>query len=345
MTNEDLKDLEQAIAEQAKLSGFSGCILISEKGRQLYTGAFGFANIPDEIPNEIGTRFAVASGSKAFTAVAVLQLIDQGRISLETPIKAVVDAEFPNFSLDLKVRHLLTHSSGIKDYFDEAGGEDYENIWKDRPVYNYRMPRDFLPLFRENGQHFAPGEKFSYNNAAFIILAIMIEDLAHMPFLDYIQSYIFEPADMTRSGYFCTELLPEKTARGYIVDTDGRMRSNIFALPVVGSGDGGAYTTAEDMDKFWSALLGQRLLSPTLTELIVTPQIEAREEGDNLWYGLGVWLRREQEKTLSYYVTGWDPGVAMISEYLVDSGHHVCLLSNQNDGVFQLYRSILSRLR
>ena len=179
----DTARIGEVITEQTEKSLFSGAVLIQEKGEAVFAGGYGFANKAEAIPNTIDTRFGIASGCKIFTAVSVCQLIEKGLISFDTPLKDCLDVSFPEFDPRITVHHLLTHSSGIPDYFDEEVMEDeeFEEVWQARPMYNIRTPRDFLPMFQHQTMKFAPGTRFSYSNAGFIVLGLIVEQQSARP--------------------------------------------------------------------------------------------------------------------------------------------------------------------
>jgi len=341
----DRDKVERGADAQHEKQPFSGVVLIREQGNTIFEYAYGDANRSDAIHNTMHTRFAIASGSKIFTAVAVALLVDKNVITFDTPLKDCLKIEFPHFDPNITVRHLLTHSSGIPDYFDEEGGADYEELWQSRPMYAMREPKDFLPMFQKEKMKFPPGERFSYSDAGFIVLGLIIEEQTGMRFIDYIEENVFARADMTDSGYFAADRLPDRTAFSYIEkDSDGGWRTNTFAVPIIGAPDGGAYTTAPDMAYFWSALFDHRLLSREITVELLRPQIEAKSEGANCHYGLGVWVKMKHDSISSYYVTGWDPGVGMISEVIPERGLLVTVIGNSNRPTFPMYRALCQAL-
>jgi len=334
--------IEEVIEQQSAAPSFSGVVLVRENGKKVFGRAYGLARRAESIPNTPGTRFAIASGSKIFTSVAVCQMVERGLLAFEDCLTDCLDIDFPPFDKRITVHQLLTHSSGIPDYFDEEVNDDYEALWKERPMYAMREVKDFLPMFQGQPMKFTPGKRFLYNNAGFIVLGLIVEQHAKMPFIDYIQEHILAPCSMTESGYFATDRLPERTACGYIEDVSrGGWRTNFFAVPIVGGPDGGAYTTAKDMSKFWSALFDRRLLSDQLTRQLLYPHLAATSEGENIWYGYGVWITMRDNDVASYYVTGWDPGVAFISRVFPGSKIEVTLLANANRPAFDIYRAVI----
>lgn len=341
----DIPGLEETIRQQNAELPFSGVIQVRHQGETVLAQAFGMANRADSIPNTTGTRFAVASGSKIFTAVAVCQLVDRGMLSFDTLLKDCLNVSFPQFDPSITIHHLLTHSSGIPDYFDEEMETDFEALWHKHPVYLMRTPKDFLPLFQHLPMKFPAGERFAYSNSSFIVLGLIVEQLTGLGFQEYIRKNIFYSSDMTQSGYFATEQLPDNTALGYIEDkSTGTVKTNIFAVPAVGQPDGGAFVTVDDLAKFWDALSAGRLLDKETTHRMLQPYVEAKNEGENLAYGYGVWMRTKDSEVVSHYIVGSDPGVAMTSEIFEEENTEVTVIGNLNRPTFPMYRSVLKAL-
>lgn len=335
--------IAEAVAQQNEKMPLSGVVLVRAHGETIFEQSYGYANRAEQIPNTINTRFGVASGSKLFTGVAICQLVEQGKLSFETRLKDCLDVEFPHFDPAVTVHHLLTHSAGIPDYFDEeeldAQG-DYGALWIERPMYTMRTGRDFLPMFQVEPMKFSPGERFSYSNAGFILLAMIIEQQSGQPFTDYIQEHIFARAGMADCGYFALDQLPARTAYGYIESGEGTWRTNVYSIPIVGGGDGGAFVTAPDMGRFWDALLGHRLLSPAITQTMLQPRVSADDPPGDTYYGYGIWLNKTGDTVTDYYGVGADPGVAFVSRYNVRRDLQVTIIGNTEEAVWPLSRAI-----
>lgn len=126
--------------------------------------ATGFADLPNEIPNTLETRFASASAGKVFVAVGILQLIEQGRLNFEDTLGDRIDIAWNDIDRDVTVRQLLTHTSGVPDYFDESVMEEYEELWTDFPNYKIRHNSDLLPLMIHKPMMYPKGTEFQYKN-------------------------------------------------------------------------------------------------------------------------------------------------------------------------------------
>jgi CubicO group peptidase (beta-lactamase class C family) len=316
---------------------FSGAISIKQEDEVLFEAAAGYSNRSDEQLNRIDTRFGIASGCKLFTAVAIAQLVERGLISFDTKIKDCLDVEFPHFNKNVTIHQLLTHSSGIPDYFDEDVMDDFEELWKLTPMYLLKNLKDFLPLFQNGEMKFQPGEKFHYNNAGFIVLGIIVEQQTGLSFTSYVEKNIFHPCGMKDSGYFPLDQLPRNTAFGYIDHEDGTWKVNTYSIPIKGGSDGGAYVTAPDMIKFWEALMSYQLLSEDSTKMLLTPHIQVKEDVE---YGYGIWISKRNTRIFKYHVMGYDPGVCFHSAVYPASGLKVAITCNQTSGAFRMMKEI-----
>jgi len=319
-------------------STFSGSALVMRQDDILFELQQGYANRAEQIENQTSTRFGIASGCKLFTAIAICQLVEQGKLSFTSTLRESLDIDFPRFDPAVTVEQLLTHTSGIPDYFDESVMDDFEELWRQRTMYHIRQLRDFLPMFQHEPMRQERGV-FQYNNAGYILLGLIIEQASGLTFSDYIERFVFKPADMTDSGYFSLDALPAHTALGYIDHADGSWRTNHYSIPVKGGADGGAFVTAQDMAKLWNALLGQRLLGEEMTSRLLTPHVPVNETGAH--YGYGLWIQLDANRhVFKHHVMGYDPGVSFHSAYYPATDIVSVVCSNESDGAFDLMKVI-----
>lgn len=310
---------------------FSGTITVGSCGGRYVAEAFGFAHRPERIPNSERTRFGIASGTKGFTALAILRLIQEGRIGLETTLREVLPGIFPEQAGRISVLHLLTHRAGIPDYCDEDAGCDFEALWQARPVYTMTQPQDFLSMFAHLPMESAPGDRFAYRNSGFILLGLVVEAVSGVEYLDYVQAEVFRPLGMTRAGFFRSDMLPDDSAVGYIENPDGSWRSNIFAIPVIGAPDGGAYASASDMHAFWSGLFSGRYLEAELLDLLLRTELPTNSPR-GYRYSLGFWVAPDWGNRKYLFLTGEDPGVSFVSGCCPETGVHFTVLANTGNG-------------
>jgi CubicO group peptidase (beta-lactamase class C family) len=336
-----MNNLELAIQELQTKVDFSGAVMLQSGDGHAETASFGYANRTDLLKNNMETRFGIASGCKLFTAIAICQLVEEGKLNFDMRLKDCLDIEFPSFSNEITIHHLLTHTSGIPDYFDEDAMDDFEELWIKRPMYHIRSLKDFLPMFQNEQMKFSPGESFHYNNAGYIVLGLIVEQVSRMEFTEYVQEKIFEKAGMNDSGYFSFDALPSNTALGYIDLPDGSWKTNIYSLPVKGGSDGGAYVTVKDMSKLWKALFGQLLLSEETLHKLLIPHAQVNETG---YYGYGVWIKKQDNQILKYHVMGYDPGVSFHSAFYPASQAIAVVCSNKSSGAYDIMETIENSL-
>lgn len=331
-------ELNNIIGDISRHVGLSGVVYMKHGDEVVSESAYGYANRAEELSNTVKTRFGIASGCKLFTAIGICQLIEKGIISFETTLKECLNIDFPNFDENITIHHLLTHTSGMPDYFDEEVMNDFEDLWKDRPVYKMTTLKDFLPLFQTNHMMFQPGDRFHYNNAGYIVLGLIIEQQTGRLFSDYIESEVFKRCGMIDSGYFSLDQLPNNTAMGYVDNQeDGTWRTNIYSIPAKGGADGGAFITAPDMIKLWEALLNHTLLSKEFTHSLLHPHVNVK--GD-VHYGYGLWINKRNENILKYHVMGYDPGVSFRSSIYPNHDIKLVIPSNKDSGPFDVTKAI-----
>ena len=335
--------LQNIIMEIQQKINFSGTVLVEDQEKvALVNQSFGYANRSEQIENNVKTRYGIASGCKLFTAIAICQLIEKGKLSFNTKLSECLNYHFIHFDEQVTIEHLLTHTSGIPDYFDEEEMENFEELWVENPMYHLRKLSDFLPLFQNRPMKYKVGDRFHYNNAGYILLGLIVEQTSGMDYSDYIQQYIFDQVNMTESGYFSLDSLPSNTAIGYIDNPDGTWRTNIYSLPVKGGSDGGAFVTVHDMAKLWDALMNFELFNEDLTNYLLVPHVEMNESD---CYGHGVWIKKDSKSSiLKYHVMGYDPGVCFHSAYYPESSIKVVICSNNSNGAIDIMRGIEAEL-
>ena len=227
---------------------FSGVVRIDRGGEVELAAAYGMAHRGWGIPNTIDTRFALASGSKTFTALAVVSLIEDGVLTLDTTARSVLGSDLPLIDERVTVGHLLAHRSGIGDYLDEDAGYDLSDYVMTVPVHELDTTESFLAVLDGFPTAFAPDERFAYCNGGYVVLALIAERASGVPFHDLVQQRVCGPAGMVDTAYLRSDELPGGTALGYLSE-DPSSRTNVFHLPVRGNGDGGAYSTAADISR------------------------------------------------------------------------------------------------
>ena len=315
----------QALHDVAEERDFAGVVRVEREQHVIDDFARGLAGRGNKIAVDAQTRFATASATKGLTALTTMSMIDDGLLSLDTTAAELVGDVLPLVDERVTISQLLSHTSGVGDYLDEETISDSDAHILDVPVHTLETPTDYLHLVAIHPQVFEPGERFAYNNGAFIMLSIIIERLAGS-FHDAVAERVLAPAGMQRSGFFRSDALPAQTALGYL--SNGR--SNVFHLPVIGGGDGGVYLTLDDVGALWSAFFAGQIVSPTSRDLMTTP-VHMGNDGEG--YGLGFWLPHHGD---SVALEGEDAGVSFRSLVHRPSGTRYTIMSNTSEGVWPL---------
>lgn len=324
---------------------FRGNIYVVQNRKILCENVTGFADLPNEVPNSLETKFACASGSKVFVAVGILQLIEQEKIKFDDTLGALLDIPLNHIDKGVTVKQLLNHTSGVPDYFDERVMDEYEELWMDYPNYKIRHNSDLLPLLIDKPMMYPKGEKFQYNNSGYVLLAMIIEIVTGMYFDQYLKKNIFDPCGMNSTGYYELDRLPAKCANNYIYCKDTNdYRTNIFSVDVKGTGAGGAYITVKDMIRFWTNLLEGNLISKALVSEMLRKQSGDGSDAEEGYYGYGMWIIDNSNGKDFAYVQGLDPGVSFLSEYNPNNGIISVLVSNYADNVWREMKKIREQL-
>ncbi|HSJ57444.1 MAG TPA: serine hydrolase domain-containing protein, partial [Anaerolineae bacterium] len=209
-----MQELDTYFRDLEARDEYSGVVLVTRGEERLFAGAYGYASRAWRVPNTLDTRFDTASVTKLFTAVATLQLVERGGLTLDTRAVEFLKLQGTAISPDATVYHLLTHTSGIADDAEEEDGESYEDVWQARPNYAVTQTADFLPQFVYKPANFSPGQGCRYCNCSFVLLGLMIEQVTGQAYRDYVREHIFGPASMMRSDFFRLDHVHEDVAEG-----------------------------------------------------------------------------------------------------------------------------------
>jgi len=320
---------------------FRGNILVVQNHKILVQNVTGFADLANEVPNTMETKFASASAGKVFVAVAVLQLIEQGKLQFQDTLGNLLAMDLHEIDPDVTVEQLLNHTSGVPDYFDESIMDEYEALWTDYPNYKIRHNNDLFALFIDKPMMYPRGERFQYNNSGYVLLAAIIEKITGMAFDQYLQENVFAVCGMEATGYYELDRLPAKCASNYIYCAETKdFRTNIFSVDVKGTGAGGAFITVNDIARFWDGLLEGKLIAEDMRSKMLCKQSGDGKSAEEGWYGYGVWVIDNPNGKDFVYFQGCDPGVSFISEYNPNNGMISVLVSNYGDNVWQEMRKI-----
>lgn len=321
--------LEAAASKQS----FSGVLTVDIGDHRVLERSWGYRHRAFEIAMTPQTQIAVASGSKVFTALAVLRLVEDGMLRLDQPVRELLGADLPLIDDAVTVEHLLGHTSGIGDYLDEEADWEPEDFVVTAPVHTLTTAEAFVPLVDGFAQKTAPGSAFSYCNGGYIVLAIVIERVTGESYHDVVRRLVFAPAGLEHTDFLRLDELPATAAVGYVFD-EGDV-ANTLRLPVLGNGDGGAFTTADDLHRFWRQLFAGAIVSRGTVAMMTEPRHHVPDEG--MHYGLGLWLPAGGKAVA---LEGYDAGASFRSTHIPETETTASVLGNSSEGAWPLIYTV-----
>jgi CubicO group peptidase (beta-lactamase class C family) len=329
-----LGDLVDRIAAD---EGLSGVIRVDLDGSVAVQRAYGLAHRGHGVPTTVDTQFGIASGTKGLTALTVMSLVERGELGLPTTARSVLGADLPLIDDRVTVEHLLAHRSGIGDYLDEDELADNNDYVMTVPAHELATTEQFLAVLDGHPTKHEPGERFSYSNGGYVVLALLAERASGVPFHDLVDQRVCRPAGMTDTSFLRSDELPGRAAVGYL-DDEG-LRTNVLHLSVRGNGDGGIYTTAADVHILWDAMFAGRIVSPETVAEMVRPRSDVPE--DHARCGLGFWL---DESTGAVSLHGFDAGVGFVSVHDPNQRFTYTVMSNKTSGAWPVRQRLHSLL-
>jgi CubicO group peptidase (beta-lactamase class C family) len=327
--------LAELVDRVATETGFSGVVRVDRRDADVLARAYGLADRRHGIAMTVDTRLQLASGGKGFTALAVMSLVEDGTLTLDTTARSVLKEDLPLIADDVTVGHLLAHRSGIGDYLDETAGLDVSDYAMPVPVHRLDRTEDFLAVLDGFPTAFPADERFAYCNGGYVVLALVAERVAGIPYHDLVRRRVTAPAGLADTDFLRADDLPARAALHY-VEVGGVERTNVFHLPVRGNGDGGIYSTAADLRRFWTALFDGRVVRPDTVAAMVRP----RSDAGGRRYGLGFWL-----DDTGVTLNGSDAGVSFLSTHDPVSARTYTVLANTTEGAWPLVQALDDALR
>jgi D-alanyl-D-alanine carboxypeptidase len=306
-----IEALTAKLDEQLKEDRFAGAVLIGRRGRTIFQKAVGLANRESGTPNTLETKFRNGSMNKMFTATAVMQLVEAGKLSLDDPVGKIM-ADYPNADVAKKVtiRHLLGHTGGTGDFFGPLFAKHRLTL---------KTHADYVAMFGDRAPLHEPGAEFRYSNYGMVLLGAIIERVSGLSYFDYVRTKVFEPAGMTSTGSLPeTETVPNRST-GYMRRNEA-WAPNTDTLPWSGMSAGGGYSTVGDFFRFAEALQSGKLVSKASLTQMIAP-------GLNPQYGFGMAISGEGA-TRSFGHAGGAPGQNGDLRIYPESGYVIVALSN-----------------
>lgn len=325
-----------AVRAAADADDFHGVVVVDspDEGRLLEV-ARGLASRRWDVPMTTAMRFDLASITKLFTSAAAFVLMDRGALALDDSIHDHVDLSGTTIGREVTLRHLLTHTSGIADDADEEAGERYEDLFVDSPTYAITETRHFLKNFAHKPPLAAPGAQCRYCNVGYVLVGLAIESATGRAYRDVVRDEVFAPLGMRDSDFFDRrDAAPRVVEGGELVD--GRWQQNLFSYPPIGSPDGGAHATADDLLRFLRGMRARALLTPESTATWFTPQVRHDE---HVRFGFGLEFRDG-----SLYKEGVNVGTSGILLSYPDAGVDAVVLSASESGAWPVVRALNAAL-
>lgn len=298
----------------------SGVILVAKDGEPFFHEAYGWANRDFDVPNRPDTKLGLGSINKMFTAVAIAQLAETGKVSFDDPVSAYLPGfPTPEAAQKIRIEHLLTHSSGLgSSHTGEASRRQHP-----------RTVDESLASVRGQEPHFEPGTRRRYSNDGFLVLGKIIEVVSGKDYFTYVREHIYEPAGMHDTDTYDRDRVNKNLAVGYFGEDAGGEAlyyNNLFHSGVRGGPAGGGYSTARDLLRFAEALDSGKLVSPEMFRLMATPKPELGAEA----YGYGFIVDMSDGHVVGHN-GGWLGVYSKLDIYL-DNGYTAVVLTNLNPG-------------
>lgn len=264
------------IMQASSVAGdFNGSVLVARAGRILYERGFGFANMEWNIPNDPGTKFEIGSMTKQFTALLILQFVNEGKIRLDGHLSDYLPYYRKDTGERITIGELLSHTSGIPNFLASPG---FLEGPASRTKYGVE---EFVTKYCSGNLRFEPGTKFEYSNSGYFLLGAILEKISSSSYEHLLQDRIFAPLGMKDSGYAHSETVLPHRASGYERSATGLRNARYYDMSIPFAA-GALYSTVGDLYLWDQALYGERLLPASLRDLLFKPNLE------NYGYGWGI---------------------------------------------------------
>jgi CubicO group peptidase (beta-lactamase class C family) len=318
---EALAEITAFLNQQAAEDKLSGAVLIAKDDKPVFKKAYGLADKSAKTANQTDTKFNLGSMNKMFTAVAIAQLVEKGKLAFDDKVGKILP-DYPNRDVREKVtvHQLLTHTSGLGSYWNKKFEERRASI---------KTVADYLALFADEPPQFEPGARFQYSNSGFIVLGAVIEKVSGQNYYDYVRQHIYQPAGMSNSDAYEMTEQTGNMAMGYTSEGEGpsskTRKENSGSRPNRGGPAGGGYSSAEDLLKFAVALRQNKLISARSLELVTTGKVKMGGGGNLYAYGFGD-LRVNGKRSFGH--NGGAPGIASSLSIFPELGYTVIVMTN-----------------
>jgi CubicO group peptidase (beta-lactamase class C family) len=322
-----------ALAEKYyELGQFNGTVLVAEDGKVIFAKGFGYADVEKKFPNNADTKFRLASVTKQFTAMLIMQLVEKGKVKLEGRLSDYLPYYRKDIGEKITIHQILSHTSGLANYTDDRDFMQYE-------VKNKVVPKDFILKYCSGELVFEPGTQWAYSNSGYFILGAVIEEVTGKTYEAALQENIFTPLGMTNSGLENSGKTYENKALGY-TSTFGEFQPARFLEMTIPYSAGSIYSTVEDMFLWDQALYTEKILTNVSKEKMFTPVL------NNYGYGWQIIEQPIGDKKLKVVThSGGIFGFNSLETRLVDDNKFIMVLNNfENGNLNQLTLGIVNIL-
>lgn len=323
LNDEQIADtLNRYMEERVAAGEFSGSVALAKNGELLFAQAYGLADIDSGAKNTLDTPINLGSMNKMFTGLAIAQLVAQGKLAYTDKVGQYLP-DYPNQQVrdEVTIHQLLTHTSGIGSYWNDAYMQDKNDL---------ESVSDFAALIADQPLLSEPGADFNYSNGGPVVLGLIIEKVSGENYYDYVQTHVYEPAGMAHAGHFDKSENVSGKATGYFVPHESgtsEMISNFEDLGRIGSPAGGGYASANDLLAFAGALYDGRLLDAEHREEMTSYKVKMGPD-DGYAYLFGD-FRANGERYIGH--NGGAPGINAEFAVFPDSGYVIVVLSNMGE--------------
>ena len=305
---------------------FNGQVYMYKK--DVYDNLFclGYENYSEKKLISKASVFPIASGTKFITALAVYKLIAEKKLNLHSKAKDILDLKIETYDPKITIKDLITHQSGMPDYYDEFKddlGQGIDNL-------SLLKTEDYLPYFPKTAMEFKPKKAFRYNNSGYVYLALIIEKITGLTYPSYINEHLLKPLNIMKSGVFkASEPLKDKVM-GYLNQIN--YQHHIGYVPEVSGGDGGAYIHYQELIHLIATLLDEKPFNIDFKNILEHDFVLANRD-QALFYGCGLWAKKMNNQMI-YYAEGCDPGISFRFAFNINYDAYYFIASNLEDGIW-----------
>ncbi len=267
--------IDNLVQTYTNLNKFSGNVLIAEKGKIIFEKSYGFADREFDIPNSGTTKFRIASLTKQFTAVLIMQLVESGKINLDAAITQYLPYYKKETGDQVTIHQLLTHTSGLPEYTER------DDFFSDISKHAYTH-KAFIQKFCSDSLLAKPGTGYKYSNTGYYILGAIIEEVTKKNYAEVLQKKILDVAEMKNTGVENDSTIIKQMAKGYNFNSGKYLNADYIDISSTIFSAGAVYSTTADLLLWDKALYADKLLTPKSRELMFTPVLS------NYGYGVGV---------------------------------------------------------